>query len=87
MTEIQYKVSLTTSGKITWAASEHFDELVNKIYSLGEMEATEIVKMSGLSDTAKILLSAVAGAIIQHLLDQDIPAEEIFKNGTFEVLT
>lgn len=84
MTTISYQVNQTT-GEITWAASEYFGELAGKSYSLGQMEATEIAKLDDLSLTAKLLLSAVAGAIIQHLLDQGVPAPEIFQNGTFTV--
>ena len=83
MTTITYQVCNIT-GQITWAASEHFDELINTTYSLGKMEATEIAKLNHLSETAKILLSAIAGAIIQHLLDQEITAPEIFANGIFK---
>ena len=85
MTNIQYQVG-QTQGEITWAASEHFDELRNHTYDLGQMEATQIEQLSNLSLTAKILLSAVASALIQHLLDQGLPAAEIFSQGKFKVL-
>lgn len=73
------------TGEIVWAASEYFGELVGQTYSLGAMEAVKIDQMPGLSPVAKLLLSAVAGAIIQHLLDQDIPADQIFSSGTFQI--
>ena len=82
MTTIHYQVG-THTGEITWAASEYFGELAGKAYPLGQMEATQIATITDLSPTAKLLLSAVAGAIIQRLLDQGVPATEIFTNGTF----
>ena len=85
MTTIKYQVG-AQKGMITWAASEYFGELTGKTYALGEMEATQIEPIADLSITAKLLLSAVAGAIIQHLLDQGIPAAEIFEKGTFTIL-
>ena len=78
-------VKTTIAGEIVWAASEYFGELVGQTYSLGEMEAVKIDQMSSLSPVAKLLLSAVAGAIIQHLLDQNIPADQIFAFGTFQI--
>lgn len=84
MTTIHYQVGGTT-GEITWAASEYFGELSGQAYSLGQMEATQIAPLDNLSLTAKLLLSAVAGAIIQHLLDQGIPATEIFSTGAFTI--
>ncbi len=84
MTTIKYQVG-THTGEITWAASEYFGELAGKTYSLGQMEATQIAPLADLSLTAKLLLSAVAGALIQHLLDQGIPATEIFQTGTFTI--
>lgn len=85
MTTIRYQVG-TRTGEIAWAASEYFGELTGKTYSLGQMEATQIAPLSNLSLNAKLLLSAVAGALIQHLLDQGIPATEIFQTGTFTVV-
>lgn len=84
MTDINYYIGGKT-GKITWAASETFDELRGRIFDLGKMEAIEIEKLDVLSLTAKILLSAMAGAIIQHLLDQGFSPETIFETGSFEV--
>ena len=85
MTEIKYQVG-EKAGAIYWAASEYFGELVGKEFLLGKMEATEIAEMAELSETGKILLSAVAGAIIQHLLDSGVAAEEIFSTGRFSVI-
>ncbi len=81
MTKITYVVG-EQKGVIYWAASEHFKELENKVFNLGEMEAVQIEKISNLSLTAKILLSAVAGAIIQHLIDNGVETELIFSKGT-----
>lgn len=78
--EIHYRVQ-QTEGIITWAASEFFGELAGKTFSLGKLEAKDIVKMTDLSETARLLLSAVAGAIIQHLLDEGLPAQQIFQCG------
>lgn len=73
------------TGEIVWAASEYFGELAGRTYNLGEMEAVKIDQMSALSPVAKLLLSAVAGAIIQHLLDQNLSADQIFSSGTFRI--
>lgn len=84
MTIIEYTID-NIKGKIVWSASEVFDELRNKTFALGKMEAIDIEKDDTLSIRAKILLSAVAGAIIQHLLDQGHEAQTIFKSGQFVV--
>lgn len=67
--------------QIEWALSEYFGELKGKKYMLNELAADQIVKINDLSDTAKILLSAVAGAAIQYLMDNNCPIDRIFKNG------
>lgn len=100
MTKITYQINSTTeapatggagsiaeplTGEIVWAASEYFGELAGRTYNLGEMEAVKIDQMSALSPVAKLLLSAVAGAIIQHLLDQNLSADQIFSSGTFRI--
>lgn len=82
MTKIEYSVN-DKMGAIYWAASEYFGELEGRRFDLGKMEATEIAKLEDLSLTAKLLLSAVAGAIIQHLLDEGLAAREIFNSGRF----
>lgn len=82
MTKITYTVGEET-GAIYWAAAEQFSELAGKKFSLGEMEAAQIEKRKDLTLTAKILLSAVAGAIIQHLIDKEVETELIFSRGTF----
>lgn len=84
MVAIEYSVGDKTDS-IIWAANEHFGELTDKTYNLGQMEAVEIAKNTDLSITAKILLSAVAGAIIQQLIDQGVPTEEIFGQGKFTI--
>jgi len=101
MTKITYRINSTAetpaaggagssaepiTGEIVWAASEYFGELAGQTYNLGEMEAVKIDQMPALSPVAKLLLSAVAGAIIQHLLDQNIPADRIFSSGTFQII-
>ena len=71
--------------QIEWNKSEHFDELKGKKFMLNEMAADRIVKIKDLSETAKILLSAVAGAAIQYLIDIKINIDSIFENGHFIV--
>lgn len=67
---------------IEWALSEYFDELKGMKFMLNKVAADQIVMIDNLSETAKILLSAVAGAVIQHLIDNNCQIESIF-NGYF----
>lgn len=67
--------------QIEWAISEHFDELKGKKYMLNNVAADQIAKISDLSEIAKILLSAVAGAAIQYLIDNGCKIDSIFTNG------
>lgn len=76
MTEIKYEVGEVT-GEIEWVASEYFGELKGRKFDLGKMEAVEIARLEDLSEVGKLLLSAVAGAIIQHLLDAGVEAGEL----------
>lgn len=73
------------SYQIEWAISEYFDELKGKKYMLNEVAADQIESISDLSDVAKILLSAVAGASIQYLMDNNCAIDEIFGNGYFVI--
>ena len=84
MTKISYSVG-KENGTIYWSAAEEFSELKGKSFKLGEMEATEIEKMENFSLIARILLSAVAGATIQHLLDKNIDSGQIFQHGIFTI--
>lgn len=84
MTKISYTL-YETSGSIHWSAAEQFNELQGKTFMVGEMQATQIEKLNNISQTAKILLSAVAGAVIQHLIDRKIDPELIFSKGTFRI--
>jgi hypothetical protein len=60
--------------EIPWAADEDFSELISmKPISINDSDAEKIEGLEGLSIRSKILLSAVAGAAIQYLLDNDIP--------------
>ena len=68
---------------IEWALSEYFDELKGMKFMLNEVAANQIVTIDYLSETAKILLSAVAGATIQYLMDNNCPIDSIFENGYF----
>jgi len=72
--------------KIEWALSEHFEELKGKTFMLNEVAAEQIEKINELSITAKILLSAVAGAVIQHLMDKELQIDVIFNSGKFVVV-
>ncbi len=67
--------------QIEWALSEHFDELKGMKFMLNEVSADQIILLNNLSEMAKILLSAVAGAVIQHLIDNNCPIDKIFNNG------
>ena len=69
--------------QIEWALSEYFDELKGKKFNLNEVAADQIVKIDNLSEVAKILLSAVAGAVIQYLIDVNCDIDSIFNNGYF----
>ena len=71
--------------QIEWALSEQFEELKGKKFMLNEVAADQIVKLNNLSEVAKILLSAVAGAAIQYLMDNSCPIDSIFENGYFIV--
>ena len=71
--------------QIEWNISEHFGELKGKKFMLNEMAADKIVKIDDMSETAKILLSAVAGAVIQYLIDIKINIDSIFGNGYFTI--
>lgn len=71
--------------QIEWALSEHFKELKGKKYMLNQMAAEQIEMINNLSNTTRILLSAVAGAVIQHLIDNNIEIENIFEEGYFIV--
>ena len=71
--------------QIEWSISEHFDELKGHKYMMNEVAADQIAKLNDLSDTAKILLSAVAGAAIQHLIDINCDIDSIFDSGYFIV--
>ena len=52
---------------------------------INEMAADQIVNINNMSETAKILLSAVAGAVIQYLMDNNVNLDSIFGNGFFIV--
>lgn len=71
--------------QIEWALSEYFDEIKGMKYMLNEVAAEQISQITNLSDTAKILLSAVAGAVIQYLIDSGCPIDSIFNNGYFVI--
>ena len=79
-------IEIIVEGKnyqIEWALSEYFDELKGMKFMLNEVAADQIIRINGLSETARILLSAVAGAAIQHLIDNNCKIDSIFENGYF----
>ncbi len=81
-------IKINVDGKeyqIEWALSEYFDELKGMKCMLNEVSADQIVLINNLSETAKILLSAVAGAVIQYLIDNDVSIDKIFNSGYFIV--
>lgn len=62
--------------EIEWAVDEDFDELIKfGEIPINDTTAEKIESLEGLSLRSKILLSAMAGAAIQYLLDNDIPFE------------
>lgn len=71
--------------QIEWALSEHFDELKGMKFMLNQVAADQIVMIENLSEVAKLLLSAVAGAAIQYLLDNNCSVDSIFGNGYFTI--
>ena len=81
-------IEIVVDGKefqIEWALSEFFDELKGMKFMLNEVAADQIIKINNLSETAKILLSAVAGAVIQHLIDKECSIDKIFTVGYFVI--
>lgn len=84
MREITYTCG-KEKGAIYWVSAEQFKEIEGQRFNMSEMEATQIEQIENLSITAKILLSAVAGATIQHMIDNGIKTEEIFSNGSFTI--
>ena len=69
--------------QIEWALSEYFGELKGMKFMLNKVSADQIVKINNLSETAKILLSAIAGSVIQYLIDNNCDIKSIFENGYF----
>lgn len=72
--------------KIEWALSEYFEELKGRKFMLNEVSAEQIESIGDMSSTAKILLSAVAGAVIQNLIDNGYKFNIIFNEGIFEIV-
>ena len=54
-------------------------------FRLNRVAADQIIMINNLSVTAKILLSAVAGAVIQYLIDNNENIDNIFNNGYFVI--
>ena len=73
----------TKKYQIEWVLSEYFVGLRGMKFMCNEVAADQIIKLNDLSEIEKILLLAVAGAVIQHLIDKGCPVESIFKSGYF----
>ena len=84
MQTIHYTLKNKTDS-ISWAISEQFNELRGQRFNLNQMEATQIEELTDLSLPAKLLLSAVAGAVIQHLIDDGCVVDDIFNFGSFVI--
>lgn len=69
--------------QIEWALSEYFAELKGMKFMCNKVAADQIYKLNDLSEIGKILLSAVAGAVIQHLIDKECTIDSIFNSGYF----
>lgn len=82
--EIMYQTR-SCNGSIQWAASEDFRELLGRVIPLSVTKATDIAGRLDISITSKILLSAVAGAVIQHLIDKGISYQEIAETGKITI--
>ena len=60
--------------ELPWVTYEDFSEIIKSPpLAICDSEAESIERLEGLSIRSKILLSAVAGAAIQFLIDNDIP--------------
>lgn len=55
-----------------WSSKENFSNLVNKQFNLFKMTAADIIEIEGFSDYDKIILSAVAGAAFQYIIDNNM---------------
>ena len=54
---------------IKWAIDEDFSELAKIRIPFNKTSAADIMRMDNISAYSKILLSAAAGAVIQHVID------------------
>lgn len=87
MIKIEFTIpDILDKGDITWEADEDFRELIGITCSIGKTNAADIENIPGLSMRSKILLSAIAGAVIQRLLDEDYIPSDIM-SGTFHITT
>lgn len=85
MARINYRIPNIPDGSIPWLANECFIELVGKEFHIGKVKAVDIVEMKDLSIESMILLSAVAGALIQHLYDKHANMSNVFEYGKFSI--
>lgn len=59
--------------QIEWAVQENFSEIMNEKFYIFDMKAETIMeKYHDISEYSRILLSAVAGAVIQYLIDNNV---------------
>ncbi|MCM1220362.1 MAG: hypothetical protein NC548_38350 [Lachnospiraceae bacterium] len=84
-TYVNYSVKgLDGVHRFEWNADEDFSELLGYDFRLDNTKAVDIDAMDNLSNQSKILLSAVAGACIQHIIDTlpaHIPTITVFETG------
>lgn len=74
-------------GSIEWVVDEDFSELLGKEFPIGKMHAVDVMALPDLSITSKVLLSAVAGALIQYLIDFSFNLPRAFEVGVFSIET
>lgn len=65
-----------TSDTIEWMVGEDFTELHERFHIFDMKAETIIQKYPDISEYSRILLSAVAGAVIQHIIDAGLKIEE-----------
>lgn len=85
--KIHYEIPDDKSGFITWVNDEEFGELLETTFHIGKMKAVDIADMNSISIEGKLLLSAVAGALIQHLIESNADLPKAFAGGTFWITT
>ena len=70
-------------GEFLWEVDEDFSEIENIWLKLRKTSAEAIDGLSSLSVRSKILLSAVAGAVFQYLIDNGRYNSSVLKYAEF----